>query len=189
MERGHLEALSLRAIRRAFSAVDGRFEGLVLWRGGALDRLLDERHAALAGAFAGELRRLGWKVEFEVTYSRYGERGSIDVLAWFSGTATLLVVEIKTEIASVEETMRRLDVKVRLAASIAKDRFGWQPASIARFLVVARGATNYRRIHRHEAVFQSAFPIRGWAARQWLRQPTGRVSGLLVVSPTNPRGS
>jgi len=38
-----------------FAAVDAGFDGTVRWRGGELDRLLDERHAALVGAFATEL--------------------------------------------------------------------------------------------------------------------------------------
>jgi hypothetical protein len=40
-----------------------------------------------------------------VTFSIYGERGSIDLLAWHSETRTLLVVELKSELTSIEETL------------------------------------------------------------------------------------
>jgi hypothetical protein len=55
----------------------------------------------------------------------FGERGSIDLLAWHESSRTLLVIELKTELTSVEETLRRHDSKVRLAPGIARERFGW----------------------------------------------------------------
>jgi transcriptional regulator with XRE-family HTH domain len=44
IERGHLATVSTRVVRNVFGVLDARFEGLVTWRGGATDRLLDERH-------------------------------------------------------------------------------------------------------------------------------------------------
>ena len=41
------------------------------------------------------LQSLGWQTRSEVSYSVYGERGSIDVLAWHAPSRTLLVVEVK----------------------------------------------------------------------------------------------
>ena len=60
----------------------------------------------------------GWEVVPEVSYSTFGERGSIDLLAWHQATRTLLVIEIKTELTSIEETMRRHDRRSRLAATV-----------------------------------------------------------------------
>ena len=80
VERGHLSTLSIRTVRAVFAAVDARFEGLVSWRGGAVDRLLDERHARLVGQVAQELQRLGWEVHIEVTFAHFGERGTIDIV-------------------------------------------------------------------------------------------------------------
>src|SRR5437773_9746402 len=62
LERGHVGTLSLQTIRRIFAAVDAGFEGMVMWRGGAVDRLMDERHATLVGAAATTLRDAGWEV-------------------------------------------------------------------------------------------------------------------------------
>ena len=43
-------------------------------------------------AVAGWLSRYGWTVLPEVTYSVYGERGSIDLVAWHADTRTLLTL-------------------------------------------------------------------------------------------------
>lgn len=81
IQRGHLATLSIRAVRAVFAAVDARFDASVSWRGGQIDRLLDERHAILVGMTASELAQPGWEVlQVEVTFSEFGERGSIDIL-------------------------------------------------------------------------------------------------------------
>ena len=138
--------MPLDTIRRVFAALDADTVITIRWCGGQLDRLLDERHADITGRMAGLLRRNGWQVLTEVTFSEYGERGSIDLLAWHPATRTLLIVEVKTEIASAEEMLRRHDAKARLAPAIARDRFGQAPATVARLLVVAEGPTNRRRL-------------------------------------------
>lgn len=189
IERGHLSALSLRALRRAFAVVDARLDVQVGWRGGALDRLLDERHAALVGAFAARLRLARWQVDVEATFSEYGERGSIDLLAAQPARQVVLVVEAKTELVSIEETIRRLDVKTRLAPGVARERFGWQPKSVARVLVVAEGSTARRRAGRHGSVLVAAFPARGHVVQTWLREPVGPMSGLLFLPLSDGRGA
>ena len=122
VERGHLDTLSLRTSRRILSALDARGEFEVRWRGGSLDRTMDENHARLVGAVVESLRAHDWDTAVEVTYAVYGERGSIDVLGFHRRTGSLLVIEVKTEITSVEETLRKLDEKVRLADRIARAR-------------------------------------------------------------------
>jgi hypothetical protein len=39
----------------------------------------------------------------EASYSIYGERGSIDILAGHATTRSMLVVEVKSELMSIEE--------------------------------------------------------------------------------------
>lgn len=148
IERGKVGGLSRDALRRVFAAVDADVVTTIRWHGGELDRLLDEGHAGLAGTIASLLTHLGWVVLPEVTYSEWGERGSIDLLAWHAATRTLLVVEIKTEIADSEEMLRAHDVKARLARGLGEARFGSRPRVVARLLVVAEGTTNRRRIAR-----------------------------------------
>lgn len=135
-ELGHLDALSLRALRRIFGAVEASFEGDVRWRGGGLDRLLDERHAAVVGTVAQQLRAWSWRVVPEATFNHFGDRGSIDILAGHEAQRFVAVIEAKTEITSEEEMLRRLDTKARLAPVIATERFGWRPATVASFIVL-----------------------------------------------------
>ncbi|MDQ2966125.1 MAG: hypothetical protein M3R57_09790, partial [Chloroflexota bacterium] len=80
-ERGQLDGMPLRHLDSIARALDAEFAVTIRWRGGDLDRLLDEGHAALGGHLVTLLSRLGWDVRPEVTYSIWGERGSIDLLA------------------------------------------------------------------------------------------------------------
>jgi transcriptional regulator with XRE-family HTH domain len=187
-ENGHIRTLSLGTVRRLFEAVDAGFEGLVFWRGGALDRLLDERHALLVGASVARLSRLGWRVIVEATYSIYGERGSIDVLAGHDRTRSLFVAEVKSELVSVEEVGRKTDEKLRLARrNLCRERFGWTPVAAARVLVLPDSDSARRSVARHAPVLDAAFPVRGRAVTRWLRRPSEDLSGILFVSNINPR--
>jgi transcriptional regulator with XRE-family HTH domain len=182
LERGDGHGLSLDAIRAVATAVGARVEVNVLWRGSELEKLLDERHARLSGLVVRAISGWGWLTQIEVSFSIYGERGSIDILAWHEASRSLLVIEIKTVLASIEELVRRLDVKERLAAGIARDRFGWQPARVSRLVVMPGDRSKYRAVDRHAILLGAAFPLRGNAIRGWLRSPTGRLSGLWLVS-------
>ena len=189
VERGHGSHLSGVALRRLFGALEARWEPTVSWRGGDLDRLLDARHARLAGIVVVLLRGLRWQVEVEVTYSSFGERGTIDILAWWPPGRIALVVEIKSELVSVEATVRKLDEKVRLTIeSVAQARFGERPGAVARLLVLPDSTTERRRVGRADAVLATAFPDRGTALRRWMRHPAGALRGLLFVADTNPGG-
>ena len=185
IERGQLERVSLRLLRKVVAALDAELVMFVRWRGGDLDRLLDERHAWLGGMAADEIGREGWTVLPEVTYSVFGERGSIDLLAWHATTRTLLVIEIKTEITSAEETLRRHDQKVRLARDIVRERFGWEPLVIGRLIVLPDSSTTRRQVERHKALFGRAYPQRNVEVRRFLRRPTSSsLAGIWFLSDT-----
>jgi transcriptional regulator with XRE-family HTH domain len=186
IERGHLDSTSISRIRRVLGALDARVDLEVRWRGGALDRVVDDRHARLVGLVVHRLQKLGWVVEVEVTYAVYGERGSIDVLGFHRQTGSILVIEVKSELTSIEETLRRLDEKVRLAPRIARERFGWQTSTTSRVLVIREDGTSRRRVARHAAVLDSAFPARGVEVRHWLATPVGsiRARWFLPLSST-----
>ena len=181
VERGLLERVSIRNLRAIAGALDAEFFIQLRWRGGDLDRLVDEGHATLVGAITRLLTSRGWQVRIEVTYAVYRERGSIDVLAWHAATRTLLVVEVKSDLTSIEETLRKHDEKTRLAPRIAAADLGWVAASVARLLVLPDLSTPRRRVARHEAALGAAYPARRQWLRDWLGAPTGRMSGLLFV--------
>lgn len=151
IERGHLQEVSLRITRRVAASLDAALIVHLQWRGAAIDRLLDEDHAGLVAAVAAVLGKTGWLVESEVTYSIYGERGSFDLLAFHPATRTLLVIEVKTELASIELTLRKMDEKARLGARVARERFGWEARAVSRLLVMADTSTNRRRVDQHKS--------------------------------------
>jgi hypothetical protein len=157
-------------LRTLADALGARLDCRLLWNGEALDRLLDESHAALVETVVRWLTSLGWEVATEVSFSIRGERGSIDVFAFHPATATLLVVEVKSVVPDVQATLVTLDRKTRLASEIARGR-GWRPSRLGRLLVVREDRTARRRVSAHAATFAGAFPVRGWATRRWLRDP------------------
>jgi HTH-type transcriptional regulator/antitoxin HipB len=67
VERGHLGSVSLDALGRLFGALDARIRIEIDWRGGAADRLLDQRHAELVTALTREFVQAGWQTLPEVT--------------------------------------------------------------------------------------------------------------------------
>jgi transcriptional regulator with XRE-family HTH domain len=187
-ERGDIERMEIRTLRRLATMLQAELVVMVRWRGGDLDRLLDEGHAALLGRVAKVLEAAGWVVRPEVTFSVYGERGSIDLVGWHRGSSILVIVEVKTELVSVEETLRRHDVKARLGARLVRERFGWEPRSVARLLVLPEASTPRRRVARQDPVLSRAYPLRGAAVRSWLRRPAGGDGALLFLSTSDKQG-
>lgn len=128
------------------------------------------------------LAGFGWDVAVEVTFSRFGERGSIDVLAFHPGRRALLVVEVKSVTPDMQAMLAGIDRKVRLAPTLALDR-GWNAGSVARLLVLGDARTNRRRLARFGASVASALPSRSSDVMRWLRDPVGApVSGVLFLT-------
>jgi transcriptional regulator with XRE-family HTH domain len=186
VERGHWDRLALRTVQAIFAVVDARFVADIRWRGGQLDRLLDERHARLVGVAAGKLARAGWDVTVEATFARYGERGFTDILAVRRASAMALVVEVKSELTSLEAMLRSLDAKTRLASVVCLERSGWRPATVSRMLVLPSLASARRRVARERALITIAFPDGPARCRRWIHQPEGRLSGVWFVSDRDP---
>jgi len=193
IERGRIEEVTIRRLRRAARELDAEYIAVLRWRAGDLDRLMDEGHAALVGRAAAILRADGWEVRIELSYSVYGERGSIDILAWRAPMGLLLVVEVKTEFIALETTLRKHDEKVRLAARIARERLDWNALDTARLLVLPSTSTARRRVERHAAVMDVSYPLRGTSLRHWMASPSGPQAGLLFIdveqAPTSGRPS
>lgn len=186
IERALTRHGDLARLERICHALGADLDVRVRWRGEGLDRLLDESHADLVERMVGRLRGLDWEVALEVTFNDFGDRGSIDVLAWHRATRSLLVVEVKPVIGDAQATLMPLDRKARLGPKIGRAR-GWDPASVSRLLAVWDGTMNRRRVGRLGDSFGAAFPTRGWALQAWLRNPSGPISGLELL-PDSARG-
>jgi transcriptional regulator with XRE-family HTH domain len=184
-ERGRIDRMPVATVRRILAGLDAELVLSVRWRGGDLDRLLDMVHCQLAEDVSRVLLEQGWEVAPEVSYSIFGERGSIDLVAWQQKSETLLIVEVKSEITSVEETFRKHDEKTRLEARIVSERFGWIPRVTARLLVVPEQRTIRRQAESRSTLFGRMYPSRNVAVRHWLRRPSGPMSGILFLPATN----
>jgi len=187
VELGRLDGRTLATLRAILAVFGLSVEVAVRGMGAEGDRVLDARHSRLLGACLAWLESLGWKTEPEVTYSERGERGSVDILAWHAPSRTLLVVEIKTELVSVEETLRKHGEKMRLGAAIARP-LGWSPSVVARLLVLPEDRTQRRRVLANERVMANAYPARAHAVKSWCREPVGAISGLLFLSDSAASG-
>jgi transcriptional regulator with XRE-family HTH domain len=186
VERGHLDAVSLATLRRLAQALDVRIDVVARWRGGELDRLLNAGHSALHESVALFLLSIeGWTLAPEVSFSIWGERGVIDILAWHAPTRSLLVIELKTSIVDINELVGGVDRKRRLARQIAAER-GWDARSVSSWVIVSRSKTNQRRIDRHHTLLRAAFPQNGHQVRAWLGRPVGAVDALSLWSGANP---
>ncbi len=185
-ERGWLEDLTLRVIRSIFAALEARVQLAPRWKGAELERLLDEDHSIVVASVARRLESLGWSPELEVTYSEFGERGSIDILGVRPSERAVVVIEVKTDLASAEAIGRKLDEKARLAPKIVMRRWSWSPLSVGRLVVMPDTMRLRRLVARHEVIGRM-FPVDGVAIRRWLQRPTRTMAGLWFVSDTRPQ--
>ena len=179
IERGWLERVSLRIVRRVASALDLRLGWDVGVRGADLARLADADHAGCADLLMRRLTTLGWLTRAEVSFNEYGDRGRIDVLAFHPPTATLLVVEVKTLIVDAQQLLGGIDVKQRIGLRVGRS-LGWVAKVVVPALVVLDTTTNRRRIREHPHLF-GRFALRGRRASSWLRSPGPPNAGLLIM--------
>jgi transcriptional regulator with XRE-family HTH domain len=178
IERGHLDSVSLRVLRRVARELDVFVVLRLRSRGGDLDRLVNAGHAALHEELARHLDALpDWLHAPEVSFAVFGERGVIDILAFHPPTGSLLVIELKTELVSFEDLLMTMDVRMRHAERIARER-SWTPTSVSAWVVVAESKPNRRRAARHRALLRSAFPQDGRQVRGWLQRPEGSIRAL-----------
>ena len=182
VEDGRAGAVELARLRRLFRAAGGNARLGVWFNGAAADRLVDAQHAALVERGATVFQRYGWANHVEVTFSEFGERGSIDLLSLHRERAAVAVCEFKSAFGSLEDTNRTLDVKERLAVKIVPERFGWRPRCIARLLIVPEDSTVRRVVTRHSVTMHSLYPARGRQIRAWIRRPDGPLRGLWFLS-------
>ena len=170
IEVGPLRNMPLGAIAAVAEALGGTLDLMLRWEGAQLDHLTDAAHAWLSQNTVVLLERSGWIVRTEVSFNHFGDRGRVDLLAWRPGVRVVGVVEVKSAIGDVQETLGRLDVKARLAAGLAREA-GWgEPAAVVRILILGDSRRDRRIVREHERLF-SGFAVRGRQALAWTRRP------------------
>jgi transcriptional regulator with XRE-family HTH domain len=185
IEAGRIGGFTVDTVRLVADAVGVVLE---LWpRMPAADvtRLLDEGHARLVETVLRVLHSHSWETIAEYTFSHYGERGSVDVVAWHAGTGTVLIIEIKTVLLDVQEVLATLDRKCRVVPQLLAKERGWRPAAIGRLVIVEDRSTARRVVATHRATFDSALPARSRRARGWVAAPSGPLAGVWFLSSTN----
>jgi transcriptional regulator with XRE-family HTH domain len=180
IERGHLGSTPLDTVRKVAAPLDLRIDLVPRWRGGDLDRMRGARHSALHESVARRLaQQPGWRFAPEVSFSIFGERGVIDLLAWHEATSAVLVIELKTELVDLNELVGTLDRKARLAPIIVRER-GWlaHPAPGSSWVIVANSSTARDRLAAHRSMLRAAYPLDGRMMTGWLHRPGRPVAAL-----------
>jgi hypothetical protein len=146
-------------------------------------RLLYASHARLQAAAMSCLRRAQWECVPEASFSIFGERGVIDVLAWHQAHRAVLVVEVKTALVDVGDLLATMDRRIRLAAAVARER-GWLAETVSAWIVVRDSRTNRRRLAG--TVLREAYPTDGRSIGSWVDQPRGALRALSFMSDVAP---
>ena len=181
VERGDLATVRLDQLLALATVLHADVDITLRWNGAELDRLLSAGHSAMHEVVVGVLTSAGWQVVPERSFSVWGERGVIDLLAWHAASRSLLVVELKTEIVDVQRLIETVDRYRRLAPAIVRD-LGWEPVIVGVWVAIAEGPTNRRRLHEHANVLRAAFPSDGRTVPGWLRHPSGPLAALSFLS-------
>lgn len=186
LECGRSDSATLHTIKQVTAPLGITVDLVFRWKGPELERLIDARHARLVKAVVS---RFGaeWQTVVEYTFNHYGERGSVDVLAWHAAARVLLLVEVKSELDSLESVLRSMDVKVRVVPPLIARERGWRVKSLGSVLVLPDEVTARRAVARMSPVFDVALPARTVAVRQWLRDPSGPLRGVWFLSDTPDR--
>ncbi len=100
----------------------------------------------------------------------------------------MLVSEIKSDWGSMEETLRTLDVKARLAPLLAERTFGFRPTTVGRVLILPEERSVRRAGELHSATLAVALPDRKREVKAWLRQPSGPLRPRWFLSEVHGRG-
>lgn len=188
VERGRLDGMTVGTLSQLAAALGASASLQLRWNGAELDRLVDARHAALQNHVADMLGRAGWTVRPEVSFNHYGDRGRVDLFGFHPGLRAVLVIEIKSAVGDMQETLGRLDVKRRLGGELARE-VGWTNVSAALPALVIGDSRSARRIVEAHSALLGGFTLRGRPAAAWVRNPRlPTPRGLLwFANPANGR--
>ena len=158
------------------------------------DRLYDEAHAACVEALISKLRSDGHEPRTEGTYSRFGERGSVDVYCF--GRAYKSSRERRTNCAiyevwtEIDKALRKLDEKARVYPEALAEAHGLQRPSLtqAHFVVLAT-RQNLDLIADHWQTFRAKFADKMPPGKRLLLQVFDPVAGELEVLAPKPSGT
>lgn len=181
LERGLVDGMTVGALRAISRALDMPSIVSLGWRSPEIDRLRDRLHAGKVDQMVSILKGAGWEARPEYSFNHFGERGSVDILAWHVASRTLLIVEVKTRLWDIQELLSAMNKKERLVPRLVNRDFEWSAQVVASLLVLPEMSTHRHVVDRHAATFEAALPQRQWEVRGWLSHPSGALHGILFL--------
>lgn len=178
IERGLFERMRLDVIEAVGDALgivvelDGR------WHGSGGERLLDAAHATLVNAIVAAITERKCLCAVEYSFNHYGERGSVDILAWRADCGVLLIIEVKSRVVDEQEMLGTLDRKVRVVPGLVAKEKGWHARHLGVLLVLPDASGPRSAVARHPATFERALPARTREVTRWLAVPAGDIRGI-----------
>lgn len=184
VERGLLEELSFGMLDRIAGAVDVTLRVEGRWHGGLGERLVDAEHSAIVQAIAAILRGAGWVIVAEYTFNHYGDRGSVDLVAWHEASRTLLLVEVKSRITNLQDLFARFATKLRIVPNLLAGERGWKPQAVGRLIALPGTTGNRSIVASHRDLFDASYPARAREINRWLQDPTSDLGGVWFIPPS-----
>ena len=173
--------LSFEAVDAVASVLDVTLFIDARWNSGDVDRLIDRVHARLVERVVRALRRDGWEVLVEYGFNHYGDRGSVDVLAWHAESRTLLIVEVKSRLTDLQAMFTSFARKLRIVPGLVLRERDWDARYIGRLVVMPGTSANRTVVASHPETFATLFPERMPSIRTWLRRPDRSMGGVWFV--------
>ncbi len=186
VEAGGFGPIDITTLRRISDALSMPPLVTLGWRGAEVAQLLDEAHAALVDRLVAILAVAGWECVIEYSFAHYGERGSVDILAWRAANCALLIVEVKTRIVDLQDLFSSLDRKRRLVPVLVAHERSWKPAHLGVVLAVPATSTMRNAIAGHAATFAASLPARTVAVRHWVGAPESDLRGIWFLQDSRP---
>lgn len=176
MRIGDVLGLDLEIVGRSPSVIDPRPSGVV-----------HGRCSAYAGRRFG---RHGWSIRREVEIIHGRSHGWIDLLAFHPGSATLVIVEIKTRLDDLGAIERQLAWYERAAREVAAT-MGWRPVTIVSWLLLLNSEEVELSLRRERELLRAGFPERASQMRPVLDggRPSGSGRGLALIDPSSRRAA
>jgi transcriptional regulator with XRE-family HTH domain len=145
-------------------------------------------HARCSGYVERRLRSAGWQTAREVELVQGRSHGWIDMIAFYPGTETLLVIEIKTRLDDLGSVERQLGWYGRSAGDAAR-RLGWRPRRVVSWLLVLASEEVERVVGHNRDLLSRAFPMRARAMMEWVSNGGGSDvdRGLAMLDPASKR--
>jgi len=171
IELGRFDAMPVGTVRRVGDMLEIRVLLDAWWRRGDGGRLLDAVHATIVERTLLALKGAGWVVQPEWSFNHFGERGSVDIVAWHEATRTLLLIEVKSRIGDVQELLHTFDRKVRIAPELLAKERGWHALRVATLLVAGDSRAARTVVERHATTFDAVWPDRTIVAKRFVERP------------------